>query len=35
MGVLKSTQHPNEAQLLLQYMTGPAGQQILADSTAL
>jgi iron(III) transport system substrate-binding protein len=35
MGILKSSQHPREAQLLLQYMTGPAGQQILADSTAL
>jgi iron(III) transport system substrate-binding protein len=35
MGVLKSSQHPREAQQLLQYMTGLAGQQILADSTAL
>jgi len=35
MGVLTSSQHPREAQRLLQYMTGPAGQQILADSTAL
>ncbi len=35
MGVLKSSQHPREAQQLLQYMTGQAGQQILADSTAL
>jgi iron(III) transport system substrate-binding protein len=32
---LKSSKHPREAQLLLQYMTGKAGQQILADSTAL
>ena len=35
MGVLKSSQHPREAQLLLQYMTSRAGQEILADSTAL
>jgi len=35
LGVLKSSQHPREAQMLLRYMTGTAGQQILADSTAL
>jgi iron(III) transport system substrate-binding protein len=35
LGALKSSQHPREAQKLLQYMTGPSGQKILADSTAL
>ncbi len=35
LGALKSSKHPKEAQLLLQYMTGPAGQKVLADSTAL
>jgi iron(III) transport system substrate-binding protein len=35
LGALKSSKHPKEAQMLLQYMTGPAGQKVLADSTAL
>jgi iron(III) transport system substrate-binding protein len=35
IGVLKSSKHPREAQMLVAYMTGPAGQKILADSTAL
>jgi iron(III) transport system substrate-binding protein len=35
IGALKSSAHPAEAQQLLRYMTGTAGQQILADSTAL
>jgi iron(III) transport system substrate-binding protein len=35
MGALRSSQHPQEAQMLLQYMTSPAGQQILSESTAL
>jgi iron(III) transport system substrate-binding protein len=35
IGILKSTKHPKEAQMLLAYMTGPAGQKILADSSAL
>jgi iron(III) transport system substrate-binding protein len=35
LGALKSSKHPKEAQMLLQYMTGAAGQKVLADSTAL
>jgi iron(III) transport system substrate-binding protein len=35
LGALKSSRHPEEAQMLLKYMTGKAGQQILADSNAL
>jgi iron(III) transport system substrate-binding protein len=35
LGALKSSKHPREAQMLLQYMTGAAGQKVLADSTAL
>jgi iron(III) transport system substrate-binding protein len=35
LGALKSSKHPKEAQMLLQYMTGTAGQKVLADSTAL
>jgi iron(III) transport system substrate-binding protein len=35
LGTLKSSQHPREAQMLLRYMTGPAGQKVLANSTAL
>jgi iron(III) transport system substrate-binding protein len=35
LGALKSSKHPKEAQMLLQYLTGPHGQQVLADSTAL
>jgi iron(III) transport system substrate-binding protein len=34
IGALKSSKHPVEAQMLLEYMTGEAGQQILADSDA-
>lgn len=35
MGVLKSSKHPVEAQLLLKYMTGENGQTILQKDTAL
>jgi iron(III) transport system substrate-binding protein len=35
LGALKSSKRPKEAQLLLQYMTGKAGQQLLSESTAL
>ncbi len=35
MGVLKSSKHPVEAQLLLKYMTGKDGQTILQKDTAL
>jgi iron(III) transport system substrate-binding protein len=35
LGTLKSSQHPREAQMLLQYMTGLDGQKVLAESTAL
>ncbi len=35
LGALKSSKHPQEAQMLLQYMTGPGGQKALAESTAL
>jgi iron(III) transport system substrate-binding protein len=35
LGALASSKHPQEAQQLLHYLTGQAGQQILADSTAL
>jgi iron(III) transport system substrate-binding protein len=34
LGALKSSKHPAEAQQLLRYMTGMAGQQILANSDA-
>lgn len=34
-GVLQSSKHPAEAQLLLAYITGRGGQQVLADSNAL
>jgi iron(III) transport system substrate-binding protein len=34
-GVLKSSQHPAEAQQLLNFMTSKAGQQVLSDSKAL
>jgi iron(III) transport system substrate-binding protein len=34
IGALKSSKNPVEAQMLLDYMTGEAGQQILADSDA-
>jgi iron(III) transport system substrate-binding protein len=33
IGALKSSKHPVEAQALLRYMTGKAGQQILASGT--
>ncbi len=35
LGALTSSKHSKEAQLLVQYMTGKGGQQILADSAAL
>jgi iron(III) transport system substrate-binding protein len=35
LGALKSSKHPREAQMLLQYMTGTAGQKVLAESNAL
>lgn len=35
LGALKSSKHPIEAQALLRYLTGKAGQQTLANSTAL
>jgi iron(III) transport system substrate-binding protein len=35
LGALKSSKHPEEAQLLLRYLTGPVGQKALAESTAL
>lgn len=31
LGMLKSSKNPNEAQALLRYLTGKAGQQVLAD----
>jgi iron(III) transport system substrate-binding protein len=34
-GALASSKHPAEAQVFLKYLTGPHGQQVLADSTAL
>ncbi|EFC80842.1 iron ABC transporter substrate-binding protein [Parafrankia sp. EUN1f] len=34
-GVLQSSSHPTEAQRFLAYMTGPEGQQLLADGDAL
>lgn len=34
-GVLASSEHPEEAQQLVAFLTGDAGQQVLADSTAL
>ena len=34
-GVLKSSKYPAEAQMLLAYITGKGGQQVLADSNAL
>jgi iron(III) transport system substrate-binding protein len=34
-GVLASSQHPKEAQQLVNYLTGPDGQRRLAESTAL
>jgi len=34
-GVIKSSKHPAEAQQLVKYLNGPAGQKVLADSTAL
>jgi iron(III) transport system substrate-binding protein len=34
-GVLKTSDHPAEAQELVKYLTSKAGQQIVADSTAL
>ena len=34
-GVLKSSKHPAEAQQLVKYLNGPAGQKVLADSKAL
>jgi len=33
LGALKSSKNPNEAQALLRYMTGKAGQQVLANGT--
>ena len=33
LGALKSSKHPNEAQALLRYLTGKAGQQVLAGGT--
>ncbi|MBI2756634.1 MAG: iron ABC transporter substrate-binding protein [Chloroflexi bacterium] len=35
LGGLKSSKYPRETQQLMQYMTGPAGQKILAEGTAL
>ena len=34
-GVLKSSKHAAQAQQLVAFLTGPSGQQVLADSTAL
>jgi iron(III) transport system substrate-binding protein len=34
-GVLASSKHQAEAQKLIEFLTGPEGQQVLADSTAL
>ena len=34
-GVIKSSKHKAEAQQLVKYLNGPAGQKVLADSTAL
>ena len=34
-GVIKSSKHKTEAQQLVKYLNGPAGQKVLADSTAL
>jgi len=33
LGALKSSKNPNEAQALLRYLTGKAGQQVLANGT--
>jgi len=33
LGTLKSSKHPTEAQALLRYLTGKAGQQVLANGT--
>lgn len=33
LGALKSSKHPTEAQALLRYLTGKAGQQVLANGT--
>lgn len=35
LGALKSSKYPQEAQALLRYMTGKAGQQVLANTPAL
>lgn len=34
LGALKSSKHPKEAQMLMQYMTGKNGQQVLAEGKA-
>jgi len=34
-GAIKSSKHPAEAQQLVKYLNGPAGQKVLADSLAL
>ena len=34
-GVLQSSDHPTEAQQLVKFLTSKAGQEVLANSTAL